>query len=71
MWEKHLYITKNGATRGHMSTIAISPKANYCEAAVTYLQFPISGLLSMQRPRPASHAHFTHRQPCEINSSLD
>ena len=30
-----------------------------------------SGLLSVHRPRPASHAHFGHRQLCEINSSID
>jgi len=25
----------------------------------------------VQRPRPASHAHFGHRQPCRLNSSID
>jgi len=29
-----------------------------------------SGLLSVQRPRPASHAH-GHRQPYDLNSSID
>jgi len=27
--------------------------------------------VSVQRPRPASHAHFGHRQPCGLNSSID
>jgi len=42
---------------------------------VTYLQFPIIqtcfSLLSVCRPRPASHAHFRHRQPSGLNSSID
>ena len=30
-----------------------------------------SGLLSVQRPRPVSHAHYRHRQPSGLNSSID
>jgi len=44
------------------------------QLVVTYLQFPIQvcfSILSVYRPRPASHAHLRHRQPCGFNNSND
>jgi len=41
---------------------------------VTYLQFPIQvcfSILSVCRPRQASHAHSRHRYPYGVNSSID
>jgi len=40
-----------------------------------YITVSSSGLLSVQRPRPASHVHFRHSQIpeliCGFNSSID
>jgi len=51
-----------------------TPPVEAHRPVVTYLQFPIqvcSPWLSVCRPRPASHAHFRHRHPYSLNSSID
>jgi len=64
-----LWVKYSGATRGDMS----HRQSPY---GCCYL-FTVSnsGLLSMQQPRPASHAHFCHSHIpgliCGVNSSID
>jgi len=51
-----------------------TPPVEAHQPVVTYLQFPIQvcfSILSVCRPRPASHAHFRHRHPYGLNGSID
>ena len=55
-----------------------TPPVEVHRPVVTYLQFPIQvcfSILSVCRPRPASHANFRHRHIpeliCGFNSSID
>jgi len=51
-----------------------TPPVKAHRAVVTHLQFPIQVCfpwLSVCRPHPASQAHFRHRRPYGLNSSID
>ena len=51
-----------------------TPPVEVHRPIVTYLQFQIQvgfSILSMFRPRPASHTHFRHWHPYGLNSSID
>jgi len=51
-----------------------TPPVEAQRPVVTYLEFPIQvcfSILIVYRSRPARHAHFRHRHPCGLNSSVD